>query len=335
LRRGDLPPPLSYASIASLAALGDPAHVLVDGAPRTGSVLTLSHWPGSPTPAGISHDLSTGIVLNYLERRRLWSKIAGRVTYVTTDHLDQDGLAACYSLVDPAGGQRARAMLLGVAATGDFADCSNRDAARVAFALAALIDPRDPAPSGAGESATVSQRAPVDDETLLDSLPAMLAHPEKTEALFGPEEEMLIRSLEAVASGAVTVSNYPRADLCVVEIPESFQPGVVTRLAHRVALPIHPGAVYRESDAMTVLLAQGRHYHAYLRYESWVSFVSRPLRARPDLRPLGLALSRLERSGISWTAEEVTALEPSLRPGGGAESSLSLREVTEVLCGAR
>lgn len=57
------PWPLSYVSCEEL---GDRPHVMVDGAARPGSVLTLSHWPQSPTPPLLARDLSGEIVLDLL-----------------------------------------------------------------------------------------------------------------------------------------------------------------------------------------------------------------------------------------------------------------------------
>ena len=45
-------------------------HVIVDGAARSGSVLTLSHWPQSPTPVGLARDLSAEIVFAFLRASR-------------------------------------------------------------------------------------------------------------------------------------------------------------------------------------------------------------------------------------------------------------------------
>jgi len=41
-------------------------HIMVDGAPRPGTMCTLSHWPGTPTPAALSADLSAEIVVGAL-----------------------------------------------------------------------------------------------------------------------------------------------------------------------------------------------------------------------------------------------------------------------------
>ncbi len=63
-----LPLSLPYAAYEEL---GERPHVMVDGAARPGSVLTLSHWPQSPTPSTLARDLSTEIVLDLQSRTRL------------------------------------------------------------------------------------------------------------------------------------------------------------------------------------------------------------------------------------------------------------------------
>ena len=42
-------------------------HVIVDGARKDKTVLTLSHWPKSGSPAELKSDTSTAMVFNYLE----------------------------------------------------------------------------------------------------------------------------------------------------------------------------------------------------------------------------------------------------------------------------
>src|SRR5271166_6532835 len=60
-------PALPYVPVEEL---GDRPHVLVDGATRAGSVLTLSHWPQSPTPAALARDTSAQIVFAFLHAAR-------------------------------------------------------------------------------------------------------------------------------------------------------------------------------------------------------------------------------------------------------------------------
>ena len=133
--------------------LHDRPHVLVDGATRAGSVLTLSHWPQSPTPAALARDLSAGIVFAFLHasqgrlpRRSGRSSVAvraaivaaGRAEAVTNDHFDEDGLVSVFAMTEPEIALRNEELLLDVASCGDFGGVSSRTAARIAFAIGPL-----------------------------------------------------------------------------------------------------------------------------------------------------------------------------------------------------
>ncbi|MBK9970649.1 MAG: hypothetical protein IPP16_07900 [Acidimicrobiaceae bacterium] len=63
-------------------------NVVVDGSPNADTVLTLSHWPGSPTPPELRDDLSAQIAFRALSEPE---RFAG-VEAVTNNHFDQDGI---------------------------------------------------------------------------------------------------------------------------------------------------------------------------------------------------------------------------------------------------
>ncbi|MGI0128587.1 MAG: DUF6687 family protein, partial [Thermoplasmata archaeon] len=70
---------------------------MADGAPLPSTVLTLSHWPATPSPPELRADTSAQIVFRYLAERDRWPE-AGEAS---NDHLDQDGLVALFALIDP------------------------------------------------------------------------------------------------------------------------------------------------------------------------------------------------------------------------------------------
>src|SRR5262249_15011767 len=117
--------------------LGDAPNLIVDGAANEHTVLTLSHWPGSRTPAALEDDLSAQIVFHYLDRPDLHVG----VEVVSNNHFDEDGLVSVWSVLHPREAQTRRELLLDVAAAGDFGTYSDRRAARVAFVLSAYADP--------------------------------------------------------------------------------------------------------------------------------------------------------------------------------------------------
>src|ERR1700733_13664848 len=91
-------------------------HVIVDGAPRPGTVCTLSHWPGTPTPEALWHDVSAGIVITALARRAL----PDGVEAVSVDHYDADGVLALALLCVEGLADRHGAFLVEAARAGDF-----------------------------------------------------------------------------------------------------------------------------------------------------------------------------------------------------------------------
>jgi len=57
--------------------LADTPNVVVDGSPTASTVLTLSHWPGSPTPEHLLDDLSAQIAFRALAEPSLFDGIDG------------------------------------------------------------------------------------------------------------------------------------------------------------------------------------------------------------------------------------------------------------------
>src|SRR5262245_42616450 len=109
-------------------------HVIVDGAATDNTMLTLSHWPRSSTPLGLRGDTSTAIVFNYLDRPDF--HVAAEA--VSNNHFDEDGLVGILALLQPALAQQHRDLLIDVAGAGDFGIYSRRQAARIAFTIAAF-----------------------------------------------------------------------------------------------------------------------------------------------------------------------------------------------------
>lgn len=62
-------------------------NIVVDGAANEATVLTLSHWPGAPTPAELARDLSAEIAFAYLDAPCDHPP----AEVVTNNHFDADG----------------------------------------------------------------------------------------------------------------------------------------------------------------------------------------------------------------------------------------------------
>ena len=108
-------------------------NVIVDGTANDRTLITLSHWRRSGTPADLMADTSTAIVFNYLDRPDLHVP----ADVISNNHFDEDGLVGIYALLEPAAAASRRQLLIDVAQAGDFGVCTSRRAARIAFAISA------------------------------------------------------------------------------------------------------------------------------------------------------------------------------------------------------
>lgn len=308
------PTPLRFEPYGDAAAT---PNVVVDGSPNAATVLTVSHWPGLPTPAGCAGDTSAQMVFRYLDRG---ADRHGSATVVTNNHFDQDGLAGVYALAHPDHALRRRAQLEDLAAAGDFAIYDHRSSARLSMAVAALADPaRSPVsdlPDEYGEACAVLYRS------ALELLPAWLDDTDRCRSLWADEDADLDAGLAAVASGAVAIEERRDLDLAVVTLPVTGR-SAGHRFAGRRFVGVHPMALHRATDRTTIItvdLAGGRH-QLTCRYEGWVQFRSRPVRPRVDLRPLADLLTAAETAGAAWQATPPDDLTPELRTVTGRPGS--------------
>jgi len=106
--------------------LADTPNVVVDGSPTASTVLTLSHWPGSPTPEHLLDDLSAQIAFRALAEPSLFDGIGA----VSNNHFDQDGLTSAFALVSPDEAMERREQLIDIASAGDFATFTERSSMR-------------------------------------------------------------------------------------------------------------------------------------------------------------------------------------------------------------
>jgi len=294
-------------------------NVIVDGVGCAGTTLTLSHWPGSRTSAALQADLSAEIAIRYLEHPELHVDVDA----VSNNHFDEDGLMGVFALVDPATALANKDLLVDVARAGDFGWSRTRDAARISFALSALVDPEvsplDPS-TFEGEYPQVAARLY---RGLLPRIPELFADVNRFEALWAAEDAHLTASDTAVEDGNVTISERPDLDLVVVELREAIPERPIHRFTQRRAAGLHPMAVHNRTDMTRVAYLSGRRYEVQLRYETWVQLVSRTPQPRVDLAMLGKRLDDLEASGGSWQFDGVAAIAPALNLRGASESSIA------------
>jgi hypothetical protein len=299
--------------------LGDRPNVVVDGAVNASTALTLSHWPGSPTPPELREDLSAQIAFRALDHPAWFEGI----DVVSNNHFDQDGLASAYALVDPEAALARRDAVIDVARAGDFGTFACRDSARIAMAVAAYEDPR----SSPLDSALLTRPYPEVTaflyHALLPRFSEMLDHPDRHRDLWEHEDEHLGASISAVERGIVHIDENCAVDLAVVTVPEEWAPRPTHRFTQEWTEAVHPMAVNNATERFRILLVQGHRYRLELRYESWVMFVSHPVVPRPDLRLLADELTALEPRHVCWEADPPGSLTPQLRIVDDDESNLS------------
>jgi len=303
-------------------------HVIVDGAPRPGTVGTLSHWPGTPTPVALWHDLSAGIVLRARARPDL---LPDRASVASIDHFDADGVIALALLCVEGLAEDHGALLVEAARVGDFDVVSDRRAAVVAFAIAALgdveraaavLDVALPGGDGLDRTAWAATEA-------LRILPALVAEPERYRGLWADEADALDASAGAVAEGWATIEERPQHDLAIVRVDVSHPDAA--RAAWGAA-PLHPGAVHSATDRLRVATIAGGGVEVRYRYESWVRLESRRPRRRVDLSAVAAELTGAEAGAARWVFDGAGAITGALCLADGAPSTLDPEDVVDTVC---
>ena len=299
---------------------GEP-NVVVDGAPRPGTVLVLSHWPGTPTPRALWADTSAEIVLAALGNRA--RALPRDAEVATVDHYDADGVIALAMLVLDGVAAAHGPRLVGAARAGDFDVIDDPADALVAFALGAL---GSGGPAGTGADCRPDARADATARAAwraLEHLPGLLSRPEQFAELWGPEHSAYQATLDLKASGAVTIEERSQLDLAVVRVDEDA-PGLDG--AGWEGSAVHPGVVHSATSCLRVATVVGRRYSLRYRYESWVRLVTRTPRRRVDLAGLADRLTWAETDGGQWRFEGAGAITPALARQDGAESTLAPEE---------
>ena len=307
--------------------LDDIPNVIVDGSGCAGTVLTLSHWPGSRTAPPLQADLSAEIVMRYLEHPGLHVD----ADVVSNNHFDEDGLMGVFALVDPYTALAHKDLLIDTARAGDFGWSHTRQAARISFAISALVDPEvSPLDPSRFEGDYPRVAAGLYRE-LLPRVPDLLDGVDRFEELWAEEDAHLTASDAAIDDGRVTIEEVPDLDLAVVRSHTQLDEHAVHRFTQRRASGLHPMAVHNRTNMTRVAYLSGRRYEVQLRYETWVQLVSRTPLPRVDLAVLGKRLDELETSGGSWHFDGVGAISPALTLHGAPDSSIDSQQFLDEL----
>jgi hypothetical protein len=312
-----------------VATLEGRPHIIVDGAPRPGTVCTLSHWPGTPTPEALWHDLSAGIVITALARHEL----PGDVEAVSIDHYDADGVLALALLCIEGLAAQHGPFLVEAARVGDFDVVTRRDAALVAFAVQALVDGE----RGAAVLGVDRPDVKATDTTAwaatqaLRILPGLVEDPERYRALWSDEVAAFDASCGALAQGWASIEDRPEHDLAIVRVDVAHPDA--PKAAWEGA-PLHRAAVHSSTPRLRVATVAGGGVEVRYRYESWVRLRSRRPRPRVDLSTVAAELTRSETSGGRWVFDGAGAITGALHVAGGARSALEPEHVLEEVCRA-
>jgi len=304
-------------------------HIVVDGKNQDATVLTLSHWPWNNTPAPLRRDTSTHIAFAYLAREQFHVD-AG---LVSNSHYDEDGLLSMFAITDPEIAWRHRDWLIKTSYASDFWRCTDPDAAKLSFVLAAWTDREtSPLPDEIYEL-PLRQLIIEQYRLMLAALSGILKDPYKDEHLWKTEFDFWQRSVQQVADGEVELEELPEQDLLIVRVPESYKRETIRRYLTRWDLPVHPFAVYARSNCSRVLWVQGRSYEMHYRYESWVRNESFRPQPRVDMQPFADELNACDNTTDTWVFDGVHEVAAMLHLEEKGESGLRAQDFISRLTG--
>jgi hypothetical protein len=298
--------------------LGSEAHVMIDGAARPHTALTLSHWPRSPTPKPFRRDLSAQIVLAALGAGHLASF---GVDVATIDHYDEDGvIALAFSVVDGLADRHSE-LLVEAARVGDFGVVHDRRAALISFTLAALSDPsRTPLRSvraHQNQRATHLEVCGLAAAHALTILTELAEDPLRFESLWRDEADAFDAAVEGIGDW-IEIEDVPDHDLAIVRVAPDHSLKDLDGWGDL----IHPAAVNSVTERMRIAtIAAGRMQLRY-RYETWVRLETRRLRPRVDLSGLATVLTGLEPGAVEWSFDGAGAIRPAVKTNGNAPSGV-------------
>ncbi|HEY9774948.1 MAG TPA: DUF6687 family protein [Planktothrix sp.] len=304
--------------------LGTTDSIIVDGAPHSHTKLTLSHWPGNTTPPALKHDLSAGIVLNYLHAPQLHINVEA----ASNNHFDEDGLIGLWALLNSEEALEREELLLDVASAGDFGVFKDRDAARIAFILKAWTRPDVSPLNQSVFNLPYLEQTMILYEELLPRLLNVLDRHEHLEQYWKPEDKLLSKSEEQIRKKEITIEEYPEIDFAVVTLAKP-KPKEIDEQKPWQSL-VHEMAIHNKTNMLRILLVHGQRYKFYYRYESWVELISRKSTGRVDLSQLCRQLSQQEESAV-WKADGTNDITPALFFERATQSKISPTALVEQL----
>ncbi len=318
-----LPAAASYAPYYEVT--GQP-HIVVDGKAQDGTTLTLSHWPWNNTPEVLRRDTSTDIAFAYLHEPSLHQDVSP----VTNSHYDEDGLLSMFALIDPELAREHENLCIATSYATDFWRCTDESAAKLACVLGFWSD-AELSPLGAELFALpLRERIVAQYRGMLDAIDGILTG-SPDESQWRAEFVFWQTSREQVAAGKVAIEEHAELDLAIVQIPADFVDYTICRYLQRWSLPVHPFAVFEQTNCSRVLWVHGGRIWFQYRYESWVQIASFRPQPRVDLEPLALRLTELEPGSARWQFEGVHEVAAQLATESSRETGLSSATVIAEL----
>ncbi|MCE9595209.1 MAG: hypothetical protein K8S98_13565 [Planctomycetes bacterium] len=282
--------------------------VSVDGA-WDARGLNLSHWPGNRTPAQLTHELSTGIVLAFdrLDERER-TRLVGDAKSVVNNHYDTDGVLALFAFLRPEEALKREKLLLDAAAAGDFFRAPSEAAIALDALIAAFAD-RDRSPIAARLAGLDGHaRWELAARELVERLPALIDG--------GLEEHRALwqDAVASVARGRAELAHAAHDDL--VHLDWSIW------TARDVDAPFGPGrhALFGSTTRDRVLTLAPRREGTLCRFVvgtlSWFDGIVPRRLSRPELGMLAGRLNELEQcdpaSAFAWRAQDTASPSPEL-----------------------
>lgn len=316
--------------------LGDRPNIIVDGRAMRSTRLTLSHWPGNDTPEPLKDDLSAQIVFRYLEEPAAYVN-TDEIEAVSNNHFDEDGLVGLYSILHPEEAQELKDSLIGIASTGDFGVCHDRDAIRSAFIISAWTDP---ATSPLKSSLFLKPYAEITAilyEELIPRLSKIVTKVDYLEKYWKKPDKELDEAERAIKQGDIELEEHQELDLLIAKTGgnktcktsyEKREGEGAIRLDSGSSP--HQIALHNASNCSRVLIMNDSDYDFYYRYESWVEFRSKSIPPRVDLADAAALLNRYEKDAAVWEADSIDEIVPHLRLKGG-KSKISQADMRTYL----
>lgn len=316
--------------------LGNSPNIIVDGKANHSTVLTLSHWPDSNTPEKYKDDLSAQIVFRYLEEAQSSTadtepSIAA-AECVSNNHFDEDGLVSLFAMLYPEQALQYKEVLIDIASAGDFGVFKSRDAARVSFVLSAWANSELSPLNSSVFARPYPELTSILYQELLLRLPKIIEKIDHLRRYWQEEDDFYELSSAAIKDGRIILKEHPSEDLLVVDVTPGFPGYEREHAASWISSVVHPMVLHNQTQSSRVLVMQGRRYELYFRYESWVEYISRPIRPRIDLKNLAVSLSNKEKgTGALWHFNGVDEIIARLQLKNAEKSQIGPGDFLELV----